>query len=118
MQRSPADPRDAGPDGVRSMDRLMAIHHGTLRGVDYRARRPVSCFRCGTEERVVDDDGAPVCMVCILAWGSYAGMISVSEPEPDVAVHVEPHRDPTVTALLHWSHRVPVVDCPLCLARR
>ncbi len=96
----------------------MALYHGAVRDPGHHAREAVACVRCGGTDRVVEDDGTPVCIVCILAWGSYAAMVSAPRPEPEVAVHTEPHRDPTVTALLHWSHRVPVADCPLCAARR
>ncbi|HEX9044262.1 MAG TPA: hypothetical protein VF802_04470 [Candidatus Limnocylindrales bacterium] len=95
----------------------MAIHHGVLRGPGYHLRRQATCFRCGSEDRVIEDDGVPICLVCVFAWGSYAAMVSAPSARPEVAVETKPHRDPTVTALLHWSHRVPVADCPLCTAR-
>jgi hypothetical protein len=118
MQRTPRGSRDAPARRATATARVMTIHHGALRDPGDRARTRVPCVRCGGDDRVVADDGTPVCMVCILAWGSYAAMVSASEPELELAVQAGARRDPTVTALLHWSHRVPIADCPLCLARR
>jgi hypothetical protein len=85
-----------------------------------------TCSRCGGRSLVIEDDGPDVCWVCVVAWGSYAGLVTApasGETEDAPAAEVpaeEPQvgRDPTVTALLHWSHRTPVNGCPLCLARR
>lgn len=78
---------------------------------------PTPCFRCGGTERVIGGEGRPICLLCVLGWGSYAALVvGESAPEPQAAT-VAAGRDPTVTALLHWSHRAPVADCPLCAGR-
>lgn len=73
------------------------------------------CVRCSGTERVIAGDGPPICLICVLGWGSYAALAAGSS-EPERAGTPAPvvGRDPTVTALLHWSHRVPVAGCPLC----
>lgn len=76
---------------------------------------PLVCIRCSGTERLIADDGDPVCLLCVLGWGSYAALAAgPAEPERATA---SVGRDPTVTALLHWSHRVPVAGCPLCAGR-
>lgn len=100
----------------------------------------LACSRCSRLDRVVADDGFPVCIRCILAWGSYARLaaeVAGSEVERRARVagrgrdarvrdaqesrggigSAPGDRDPTVTALLHWSHRTPVSGCPLCADR-
>lgn len=87
-----------------------------MRKPDTPTAVPVSCIRCSGTERVIADDGVPVCLLCVLGWGSYAALAAGPGAEPERAGAVV-GRDPTVTALLHWSHRVPVAGCPLCAGR-
>ncbi len=88
---------------------------------------PAACIRCGGGNRVITDDGHDVCWVCVVAWGRYASLAaadavadeeSETSTSPDEPPAGGPPRDPTVTALLHWSHRSPASGCPLCVARR
>ncbi|HYM83152.1 MAG TPA: hypothetical protein VEY67_03250 [Candidatus Dormibacteraeota bacterium] len=67
-----------------------------------------ACTRCGRDDRLVRDDGPTICRICLLAWGSYAAVVSSGRTA----------REPAVTELLHWTHRVPILACPLCRAGR
>ncbi len=103
----------------------MVLQAGRYGRSDVRQDPAAACLRCGERSHLIEDDGYDVCWVCVVAWGRYASLVApaVSADEGDAPVPApaeEPQtgRDPTVTALLHWSHRTPVSGCPLCLARR
>ena len=106
----------------------MALQPGASESRGMPALSGATCIRCGGRSRVIEDDGHDVCWVCVVAWGRYASLatgvdtedaaemtdrtVEATTPEPSAG------RDPTVTALLHWSHRTRVSTCPLCLAPR
>lgn len=122
-RQGPATERAAGsPRSSRDrsqtlpMSEPIGIGAGAGPGLPRLALEAV-CARCAGTDRLILGDGEPVCMVCVLGWGSYARLAGGETSETETVGAAIPKRDQTVTALLHWSHRVPVLDCPLCSAR-
>jgi len=63
------------------------------------------CRRCGRADRLVTDDGPPICRVCIIAWGAFARVV----------VHPSWVKEPGIVELRHREHLGIRLDCPSCL---
>jgi hypothetical protein len=66
------------------------------------------CDRCGRTRRLIDDDGPPICRLCVMAWAWFARAVTAGE------VIVEP----SLALLRHVDHMRPVLGCPICASGR
>jgi hypothetical protein len=64
------------------------------------------CRRCGGRNHLIEDDGPPICWICLVAWARFGA---------DIVAGI-PIREPGGLELRHDSHEFPLLACPLCRA--
>lgn len=67
----------------------------------------LTCGRCHSTRRLVTDDGPVVCWPCLVAWGSFAGLVTAGP----TAI------EPVMVSMCRTGHHRPRPGCAWCLGR-